>query len=576
MKHGISPLGLAALLSLLAMACGGGGKEPPPPAVPSSPPASAGGFRFEDVAAQAGITRVVLSGRPGKDHLLDSAGTGVAWLDYDRDGFLDAYIVNGWKLEGERVVEKGRNALYRNRGDGTFEDVTDRARVGGEGHWGSGVSVADYDGDGWPDILVTDFGPNVLYRNRGDGTFENVARKAGIEVPGWNTGAAFFDADGDGDLDLYIAAYVDCTMEEVLKAKPLLDWKGVEKVAMGPFGLPGAPDHFFLSDGKGGFREATEEAGLTDKALAYGFGVRAADFDNDGDMDLYVANDSDPHYLYRNEGKGKFREVGLWSGAALSANGAAQAGMGVTVGDYNLDTHLDIFVTHFSEDYSTLYRGDGTGFFEDVSELAGVAQPTFPLLSWGTVFADLDCDGDQDLVLANGHIYPQVDAHPEFGATYAQLKLLLENTGDGKFVDATRRAGPGFARAQPSHGLAAGDYDNDGDLDLLVSNLDAPPNLLRNDSARGSWLTVILEVPPGGGPVIGTRVEAKVGEKILVRDAASSESFLSVNDPRLHFGLGSARSVDRLEVRWPDGTRTVLTGVEVNRFITVRKGNPAR
>jgi len=563
----------SALLALLAPACGGGAKEPPAPPAPSSAPAKpAGGFRFVDVAREAGITRVVLSGRPGKDHLLDSAGTGVAWLDYDRDGRLDAYIVNGWKLDGERVVEKGRNALYRNRGDGTFEDVTDRAKVAGEGHWGSGVAVADYDGDGRPDILVTNFGPNVLYRNRGNGTFENVAGKAGIEVPGWNTGAAFFDADGDGDLDLYIAGYVDCTLEEVLRAKPVLDWKGVDRVAVGPFGLPGAPDHFFLSDGKGRFREATEEAGLTDKGLAYGFAVRAADFDGDGDMDLYVANDSDPNYLYRNEGNGKFREVGLWSGAALSAGGAAQAGMGVAVGDYNGDTFLDIFVNNFAEDYSTLYRGDGKGFFEDVSEPAGVAQPTFKVLSWGAVFADLDSDGDEDLAIASGHIYPQVDAHPEFGITYAQRNLLLENTGDGRFADATDRSGPGFALVQPSHGLAAGDYDSDGDLDLLISNLDGPPNLLRNDSERGSWLTVALEVPPGGGTVIGTRVVAKVGDRTLVRDLSSSESFLSVNDPRLHFGLGNARSVDRLEVLWADGTRTVLTNVEADRFVTVKKG----
>jgi hypothetical protein len=573
MRQGISRLGGAALLALLAAGCGGGTKQTPAPPSPSPPPAAAaGGVHFVDVAREAGITRVVLSGRPGKDHLLDSAGTGVAWLDYDRDGRLDAYLVNGWKLDGAKVVEKGRNALYRNRGDGTFEDVTGAAGVAGEGQWGSGVAVADYDGDGWADILVTNFGPNVLYRNRGNGTFENVAKTAGIEVPGWNTGAAFFDADGDGDLDLYIAAYINCTLEEVLRAKPDLDWKGVDRVAMGPFGLPGAPDHFFLADGKGHFRDATEESGMADKGLAYGFGVRAADFDNDGDVDLYVANDSDPNFLYRNEGGGKFREVGLWSGAALSANGAAQAGMGVTAGDYNLDGALDLFVTNFAEDYCTLYRGDGKGFFEDASEQAGIAGPTFKFLSWGTVFADLDCDGDQDLAIANGHIYPQVDAHPQFGTTYAQRHLLLENTGDGRFADATDRSGPGFAPAEPSHGLAAGDYDNDGDLDLLISNLDGPPNLLRNDSARGSWLTVVLEAPSGGGPIIGTRVEARVGEKTLVRDLASSESLMSVNDPRLHFGLGKARSVDRLEVRWPDGTRTVLTGVEANRFITVKKG----
>jgi hypothetical protein len=434
------------------------------------------------------------------------------------------------------------------------------------------VAVADYDNDGWPDILVTNFGPNLLYRNRGDGTFENVAGRAGIESPGWNTGAAFFDADGDGDLDLYVAAYVDCTLDEVLEAKPTLDWKGIEKVALGPFGLPGAPDHFFLSDGRGRFREATREAGLEDRALGYGFGVRAADFDGDGDADLYVANDSDPNYLYRNEGNGRFQEVGTWSGAALGANGAAQAGMGVTVGDANGDGFLDLFVTNFAEDYSTLYHGDGKGFFEDASEVSGVARPTFQPLSWGTVFADLDCDGDEDLVVANGHIYPQVDKHPEFGARYGQTNLLLENQGGGHFEDATARAGAGFRAALSSRGLAAGDYDNDGDLDLLISNLDAPPTLLRNDSpAKGSWITLVLEAPRGE-TVIGAQVSAKTGGRTLIRDLASGESFLSAHDPRVHLGLGKANQVDRLEVRWPDGGRTILDKVEARRFLAVRKG----
>lgn len=496
----------------------------------------------------------------------------MAWLDYDRDGLLDAYLVNGWKVSGGRVVEKGRNALYRNRGNGTFEDVTDGARVAGEGRWGSGVAVADYDGDGWPDILVTNFGPNVLYRNRGDGTFENVAARAGIEGPGWNTGAAFFDADRDGDLDLYVAAYVDCTLEEVLKARPSLDWKGVDKVAVGPFGLKGAPDHFFLSDGQGRFREAGGEAGLADRGLGYGFGVRAADFDGDGDADLYVANDSDPNYLYRNEGGGRFREVGLWSGVALGANGAAQAGMGLAVGDVDGDTFLDIFVSNFAEDYSTLYRGDGKGFFQDVSEEAGVAGLTLRFLSWGTAFADLDCDGDEDLVVANGHIYPQVDRHPEFGTTYAQLNLLLENTGGGRFADATSRAGPGFAEVLSSRGLAAGDYDNDGDLDLLISNLDAPPSLLRNDSPRtGSCLTLILEVPSRHGTAVGARVTATAGNRTLVRDLSSGGSFLSVHDPRVHFGLGDEKAAGRLEVRWPDGHLTTLPGVRAGQFFTVRE-----
>lgn len=529
------------------------------------------GFHFTDVARDAGIVRVVHAGRPGKDHLLDSAGNGVAWLDFDKDGYLDAYVVNGWKLSGGDVVEKGKNALYRNRGDGTFEDVTDRAGVSGEGHWGSGVAVADYDGDSWPDILVTNFGPNLLYRNRGNGTFENVAPRAGIEAPGWNTGAAFFDADGDGDLDLYVAAYIEATIEEVSKAKPTLDWKGMEKVALGPFGLEGALDHFFLSDGEGRFVDATVESGLRDRSRGYGFGVRAADLDGDGDLDIYVANDSDANYLYRNDGKGRFEEVGLWTGAAFGAGGAAQAGMGVEVGDVDGDGNADIFVTNFSEDFSTLYRGTGGGFFEDVSEKSGVGPPTYTPLSWGAALADLDNDGDLDLVVSNGHIYPQVDNVPD-PLTFRQSDLLLENTGGGRFEDATSAAGPGFSLIESSRGLAAGDYDNDGDLDLLVSHLDKAPALLRNDSRAGGWLTLVCEVPPGGGPVVGTRVVVTLGDKTLVRDIASSASYVSVHDPRPHFGLGAARSVDRVEVSWPDGTRTVRENVPANQFLRIVKG----
>ncbi|HKQ60197.1 MAG TPA: CRTAC1 family protein [Candidatus Polarisedimenticolaceae bacterium] len=519
-------------------------------------------LRFVDVAQEAGLTRIVVSGRPGKDHLLDSAGTGVAWLDYDRDGWLDAYIVNGWK---------GKNALYRNRGDGTFEDVTDRAGVGGEARLGAGVAVADYDGDDWPDLFVTNFGRNLLYRNRGDGTFVDEAERAGVTAPGWNTGAAFFDADGDGDLDLYVAAYIDCTLEEVLAAQRTLDWKGVEQVAFGPFGLRGAADHFFRSDGHGRFTEATEESGLTDRARAYGFGVRAADFDDDGDLDLYVANDSDANYLYRNDGAGKFQEIGLWSGAAFDANGAAQASMGVTVGDADGDGRLDIFVTNFAEDFSTLYRGEGGGFFRDVSAAAGVGQPTYNPLSWGTAFADLDNDADLDLVVINGHIYPQVDRHPELGQHYAQAALLLENDGRGQFHDVTAQAGPGFATPRPGRGLAVGDYDNDGDLDLLLTQLDGPPALLRNESACASWLRVTLRVPPGRGTAIGARVLVRAGGRVQQRDASSGESYLSVHDPRLHFGLGAAETVDEVEVRWPDGTRTVRPGLRANQAIEIVK-----
>jgi hypothetical protein len=356
-------------------------------------------FHFVDVAAKAGLTRVTKFGRPGMDHLLDSAGAGIAFLDYDNDGILDVYVVNGWSLEGSTIVEKGRNALYKGLPRGSFRDVTDEAGVGGEGSWGSGVFVADYDGDGWPDIFLTNFGANVLYRNLGNGRFRNVAAEAGVESPGWNTGAAFFDADGDGHLDLYVASYIDCSLTDVLNARPNLPWRGLEQVAFGPFGMKGAPDHFFRSVDGHRFVDATVEAGMEDRALGFGFGVRAADFDGDGKIDVYVANDSDPNYLFRNEGGGRFKEVGTWAGCALDGNGASQASMGVATGDVDGDGILDLFTTNFSEDFATLHRGLGHGIFEDVSRSTGLGPLTYRPLKWGTALADLDNDGDLDIVI---------------------------------------------------------------------------------------------------------------------------------------------------------------------------------
>ena len=542
----------------------------------AAPPTAEGSaFIFVDVAPRAGLSRTLLSGRPGKDHLLDSAGAGAAWLDYDRDGRLDLFLPNGWRLDGSRVVERGRHALYRGLADGTFRDVSDEAGVNGDGRWGSGAFVADYDSDGWPDILVTAFGRNLLYRNLGKGRFENVAAQVGIESPGWNTGAAFLDADADGDLDLYLASYIDCTLESVLEAKPSLSWRGLEQVAFGPFGMKGAPDHFFRFEG-GRYVDATAAAGLEDRALGFGFAVGAFDADGDGDLDLYVANDSDANYLYRNEGRGLFKEVGTWSGCAFDGNGAAQAGMGVAVGDATGDGVWDIFVTNFSEDFSTLYRGLGRGMFEDASRELGVGQPTYRPLSWGTALADLDNDGDLDIVVANGHIYPQVDRHPEVVGTYAQRNLLLENGGAGAtpmFRDATARAGPGFEQTRSSRGVAVGDYDNDGDLDVLVTHTDEPPSLLRNDTAGGSWLTVICEGPRGDIAPIGTRVTVRAGGRTQVRDIAAGDSYMSTHDPRPHFGLGAAASIDEVDVRWPDGTHSVRRNVKARQFLRIRKGS---
>jgi hypothetical protein len=383
------------------------------------------------------------------------------------------------------------------------------------------------------------------------------------------------DAEGDGDLDLFIAGYINNTAQEVLEAKPTLAWKGVTKVAVGPFGLAGAPDHFFLNDGKGRYTDATEKAGLTDRALAFGFAVRAADFDADGDLDLYVANDSDANYLYRNEGDGTFKEVGLWSGCAMDSNGAAQAGMGVAAGDVDGDGILDIVVSNFSEDYTTFYRGLGDAFFEDASTNSRIGPAMFDYLSWGPALVDLDNDTDLDLVIANGHIYPQVDRHPELGFSYHQKNILLSNDGTGRFTQVTDEAGPGFALEKCSRGLAAGDYDNDGDLDLLITNLDDTPTLLRNDSVTRNWLAVACEVEPGQGSLIGTKVSLKAGGKWYHRDIASSSSYVSSHDPRPHFGLGSVKVVDVIEIRWPDGTSTHLEKVPANQFLSVRKPRAA-
>jgi hypothetical protein len=543
--------------------------------------ARAGPFHFVDVAARLGLSRTLLAGRPGKDHLLDSAGSGAAFLDYDKDGRLDVYLPNGWRLEGATVAERGRNALYRQRPDGTFEDATERAGVGGEGQWGAGVAVADYDNDGWPDIFVTSFGRNVLYRNRGDGRFENVAAQLGIETPGWNTAASFFDADGDGWLDLYIARYIDCTLDDVLNARRTLSWRGLEQVAFGPFGLKGAPDRFFRND-KGRFVDRTDEAGLKDLALGFGFAVRALDVDDDGDLDLYVANDSDPNYLYRNDGNGRFTEVGVPSFTAFDANGAAQASMGIASGDADGDGLVDLFVTNFSEDFSTLYRGQGGGFFSDVSRETGVGPLTYRQLSWGTALADFDNDGDLDLAVANGHIYPQIDAHPELVGTYRQANLLLENRSvrEGRnpaappeplFRDASGQAGTGFALQRPHRGLAVGDFDNDGRLDLLVTALDEPPELLHNQGTVGAWLTVVCAVPGGTAIPVGARVTVSAGGRRTTRDVSAGDSYAGNHDPRLHFGLGEAAGADEVSVRWPDGTRSVLKNVRAGQFLVVRK-----
>ena len=557
----------SVLLSIGLSSCG---KSPPPPVKQQESPSLPAGPRFVDVAREAGLTTVLYCGGINKDHILESTGTGAAFVDFDEDGRLDIFLVNAWSLDEEpsRVGVKGRNALYRNLGGGRFQDVTERAGVGGD-QWGCGVCAADYDNDGHVDLFVTSFGPSRLYRNRGDGTFEQVAERAGVAEAGWGAGSAFFDADGDGHLDLYVARYIDASMEEVLAARRTTTWRNKVKVMAGPFGLRGGKDRFFHNNGDGTFRDATIEAGMEDVAESYGLGVLASDLDNDGDVDVYVANDSNPKFLYRNEGNGHFTEIGSWSGAGLSASGVAQAGMGVDAADFDGDGLQEIFVTNFAQDHATLYKNMGALLFNDISVSLRLKQLTYETLKWGCAFFDYDCDGDVDLAIANGHIYPQVEQAPELNESYRQLPTLLRND-QGRLTDVSRLAGPGMQVAASARGLIVGDYDDDGDLDILLTAIDAPPLLLRNDTpAPGHWLKLRL-LNRHGSPAINARATVSTAGVTWMRELRSGSSYQSQNALELHIGLGRSAVIDRLEVHWPGGAKTVLRAVAADRTLTIR------
>jgi hypothetical protein len=518
-------------------------------------PEAPSGLHFVDRAAEAGLGQLVWCGRESKPHILESGGSGLALFDYDQDGDLDIYLVNGWRLDGNEVVERGRNVLYSNQGDGTFEDVSERSGTDDDG-WGTGVAVADFNADGAMDLFVANFGRDVLYANRGDGSFERIEK--GPTIDGWSTGAVFFDADADGDSDLYVAAYIDCTEQEVLDAEPELSWEGMQ-VMLGPFGLEGKANGYFENQGGNRFVERTGDVGLADVGLFYSFGVAALDLDGDLDLDLYVANDSNPNYLYENDGSGHFQEVGLWSGAALDRMGNAQAGMGLAVGDLDSDGLADLFVTNFHTDVSTMYRNLGDLLFEDVTEGLQLREPTYRPLSWGTSFSDFDLDGLLDLFIANGHIYPQADQVPEASGTFRQRNTLLQG-GKGGFSDVGSSAGPGLAVVESSRGVVTGDLDGDGDLDMVISNMDAPPTLLVNESSRlGGWLMV--DEPRA------VRVIAESAERRAVRHRIAGGSYVSVNDSRLHMGLGGIPRVDRLRLVLGDGKPVELRDAPIDRLL---------
>lgn len=540
-------------------------------------PADTPSVIYTDVTASAGLTSWRhTSGTTEKRYLLEAKGGGLGLLDYDGDGDLDVFLVNGSTLDriagGTNVPGGPKNGLFRNNGDGTFTDVTDKAGIALP-NWGMGCVAADYDNDGDQDIYLTAYGQNRLYRSNGDGTFTDVAVSAGVADSRWSTGAAFGDYDRDGYLDLYVANYLDRASVLERKTSHPCQWKGLD-VFCGPLGLKGAPDVLYRNNGDGTFSDVTVEAGVPDNRCDYGFAVLFADYDSDGWPDIFVANDSTPNLLYHNDGNGHFREVALRAGVAYSQDGKEQAGMGAAFGDYDNDGRQDIVVTNFANDYNTLYHNEGNGFFLDATLSAALGAGSLPYVAWGVGFIDYDNNGLLDLFIANGHVYPQIDRLNLAEETYRQPKQVYRNLGNGTFRDISDSLGPALEERNVSRGCAFGDIDNDGDIDVLVANLDHPPTLLRNDggNAAGHYLEIKLRGNRSNRDGVGAKVLIQVGGVTQTREVAAGTSFLSANDLRLHFGLATATTVDLIEVRWPSGAVDRLAGVPADRLLLVEEG----
>jgi hypothetical protein len=550
-----------------------------------SRPITAGGFVdgapvvFLDITHAAGLDKFHhRSGGPEKRTILETPGSGVALLDYDNDGWLDIYLVNGSTFPALKGKQSAPHAmLLHNNHDGTFTDVTEKAGVTNE-RWGFGAAVGDYDNDGWPDIYVSNFGKNRLYRNNHDGTFTDVAEAAGVTLGGWSTGATWGDYDHDGLLDLFVPGYVKFDPEHPpisgqggLPAG-FCQFRGV-KVMCGPRGLPGEGDHLFHNNGDGTFTDVSARAGVSDPKGYYGFASVFVDVDDDGWLDLAVANDSVPKYLYRNKHDGTFEDISYMSGFALNDDGREQAAMGIAVGDYNRDGKVDFYITNFSDDYNTLYRNDGDQSFSDVSRRAGIATLTIPFLGWGTGFLDYDNDGWPDLFVANGHVYPGVDKQ-DWGTTWAQRPLLLRNVNGTKFEEVPPATGSGLAAVVTGRGAAFGDLFNDGHIDVVINNMDAGPTLLRNVVKNGNhWLTFKLV---GGRKSprdsIGAKVFLTAGGARQRGDVFSGGSYASSSDQRVHFGIGTATKVDRVEIYWPSGIKQDIAVPGTDRIYTVVEG----
>jgi hypothetical protein len=534
-------------------------------------PESAGRMLFRDITREAGIT-FQHHAAPEKKFIVESMSGGVALLDYDGDGLLDIYLTDSLTVDTMKDPKAARSALYRNLGKWTFEDVTDKAGVGHPG-WAMGVCTADVDGDGRQDIYVTGLGRNSLYRNNGDGSFTDNAGPAGLTAGGWSAGCGFADYDRDGDQDLFVSRYVKidlANLPEFGKGKTCT-YRGIA-VQCGPRGLPGESDLLFRNEGNGRFTEVAGKAGVNDPQERFGMGIAWLDFDEDGWLDLFVANDSGPNFLYRNQKDGTFKDVAFPLAVAVSEDGGEQGNMGVAVGDYDNSGRFSLFVTTFAEEYKPLRRNDGT-HFTDVSFRSKTAPSGLPYVGWGTAFLDYDNDGFLDLIAVNGHVYPQLDrSRSGAAAGYKQRKLLYHNRGDGTFEEVAARFGPVLMEERASRGLAVGDLDNDGRLDVVINDLDGSPQVLRNEgTGAGNWLTVKLRGKGKNTDALGAVVRVKARALRLMRLVQSGTSYLSQDDMRAHFGLGALTQADAVEVRWPDGTLSRLQDVKANRMVEVEQ-----
>ena len=549
-------------------------------------PITAGGFVktgpvvFEDIAKQAGLTVWHNeTGTPEKHLILEAKGAGVCLLDYNHDGWLDIFIVNGSTYDAlAGKMTSPHAALFRNNHDGTFTNVADIAGVTND-RWGFGCAVGDYNNDGWPDIYVTNYGKNRLYRNNHDGTFTDVAEQTGVAVDSESTGATFGDYDGDGNLDLFVSGYVDLD----LKNAPLTDSKAVGynfcqyrgvQVMCGPRGLKGERDHLFHNNGDGTFTDVSEKLGVDGPNGYYGLDALFADINNDGKPDLLVANDSTPNYLYVNKGNGTFADESYESGFALNGEGREAANMGLAVGDFENNGHLSVVSTTFSDDYPIFFKNDGTGSFTDISYQAGIADSSVPFVKFGDGFLDYDNDGWKDLFIVNGHVYPQVDEHPEWGQSYAQRPLLYRNLGNGKFELVPAVEGTGLAVVTVGRGAAFGDLFNDGKIDVVISSMDGVPILLRNvNPDHHHWVEVKL-IGGAKSPrdAVGATVYLTANGMRQRGDVLSGGSYLSSNDFRVHFGLGNATDAGTAEIHWPSGGKENLKLPAVDRIYTVTEG----